>query len=140
MNAPVRLLPSPTNVTQPYWAAAKQGRLVIQRCRHCQHYQFYPRSFCMHCMGESLEWVDTLGRGSIYTFTINRRGSNAFMAERTPYAVAIVELTEGVRLMANIINSPLEDIAIGKPVQVVFETTGDDIALPQFQLIGNSAS
>ena len=87
-------------------------------------------------MGESLEWVETSKEGRIYTFTINRRGANAYMAERTPYAVAIVELKEGVRLMANIINSRLEDVAIGKAVRLVFEEVSEEVTLPQFQLIG----
>ncbi len=139
MNAPAsqpaRPLPTPTDVTAPYWAAAKSGQLIIQRCTHCQRHQFYPRNFCMHCMGETLEWVQASGLGHIYTFTINRRGASAFMAGRTPYAVAIVELAEGVRLMVNIVDSRLEDIAIGKPVKVVFEAASDDITLPQFQLV-----
>ena len=134
-NAPApRPLPAPTDLTAPYWAAARRGQLVIQRCAHCQRHQFYPRSFCMHCMGETLDWLQAAGLGRIYTFTVNRRGANACMAGRTPYAVAIVELEEGVRLMANIVDSRLEDIAIGKPVKVVFEAASDDITLPQFRL------
>lgn len=137
INAPApRPLPAPTGLTAPYWAAARRGQLVIQRCAHCQRHQFYPRGFCMHCMGETLDWVQASGLGRIYTFTVNRRGANAFMAGRTPYAVAIVELEEGVRLMANIVDSRLEDIAIGKPVKVVFEAASDDVTLPQFQLAG----
>lgn len=136
MSAPARPLPTPTDLTRPYWSAAKSGKLIVQRCQHCQRHQFYPRNFCMHCMGESLEWVETSKEGRIYTFTINRRGANAYMAERTPYAVAIVELKEGVRLMANIINSRLEDVAIGKAVRLVFEEVSEEVTLPQFQLIG----
>lgn len=132
---PLRPTPSPTDLTAPYWAGAKRGELLIQRCTQCQRHQFYPRSFCMHCMGQTLDWVRSSGLGHIYTFTINRRGANAFMAERTPYAVAIIELEEGVRLMANIIDASLDDIAVGKPVKVAFEAASDDITLPQFQLV-----
>lgn len=135
-----RPLPTPTDLTAPYWAAARRGQLVVQRCTQCQRHQFYPRSFCMQCMGESLDWVPSSGLGRIYTYTINRRGANAFMAERTPYAVAIVELEEGVRLMANIIGSRLEDIHVGKPVKVVFEAASDDITLPQFKLVDAPAA
>lgn len=135
-----RPLPTPTDLTAPYWAAARRGQLVVQRCTQCQRHQFYPRSFCMQCMGESLDWVPSSGLGHIYTYTINRRGANAFMAERTPYAVAIIELEEGVRLMANIIGSRLEDIHVGKPVKVVFETASDDITLPQFELVDAPAA
>jgi len=71
--------------------------------------------------------------GSIYTFAINDRAPNAFTEARLPYAVAIVELDEGVRLMANIVNAPLESIAIGKRLHVVCETAGEDISLPQIE-------
>jgi uncharacterized OB-fold protein len=134
MTSPARPLPVPTDITRPFWDAAKRGRLAVQICHGCQRRQFYPRNFCTHCMSESLGWADTSGKGVIYTYTINRRAANAFMTGRTPYAVAVIELAEGVRLMANIVNTPLERIAIGKPVRVVFEAASDDISLPQFEV------
>lgn len=137
MNTSARPLPTPTDLTLPYWEAARHGQLFVQQCRHCTKHQFYPRSFCMHCMSEALDWVEASGKGQIYTYTVNRRGANSYMAEHTPYVVAIIELEEGVRLMANIIDSRLEDLAISKPVQVVFEKVNDEITLPQFKLVGS---
>ncbi|EHP42068.1 hypothetical protein OR16_16637 [Cupriavidus basilensis OR16] len=75
------------------------------------------------------------GNGFIYTFTINHRAPNAFMKARLPYAVAIVELDEGVRLMANILNADPAEIGIGKRVKVVFEKVSEDMKLPQFELL-----
>lgn len=135
MSTSARPLPTPTDLTLPYWEAARHGQLLVQQCRHCDTHQFYPRNFCMHCTGESLDWVEASGKGHVYTYTINRRAANAYMAEHTPYAVAIIELEEGVRLMANIIDSKLEDLAIGKPVKVVFEKINDEVTLPQFKLV-----
>jgi len=129
-----RPLPQPTDITRPYWEAAATGQLVIQQCKACQTRQFYPRGFCTGCMSEELEWVNCSGRGRIYTFTINHRAPNAFMKARVPYAVAAIDLEEGGRMLANIVDSPLEKLAVGAAVRVVFEDTAEGITLPQFTL------
>jgi uncharacterized OB-fold protein len=132
MNRP---LPQPTAETAPYWAAAKSGRLVIQRCPACARYQFYPRPFCTACLCDELEWVDASGRGQIYTYTICRIPANPAMAEKVPYAMAVVDLAEGVRMLTQIVDSDLDQVRIGAPVQAVFEPISDDITLPQFKLL-----
>ena len=100
--APVqRPFPLPTDLTRPYWEAAKQGELRIQHCKACDHWQFYPRPFCLNCESEDVQWQATSGLGSIYTFTVNHRAPNPFMKARLPYVVAIVQLDEGPRLMAH---------------------------------------
>ena len=134
MSDPQRPLPQPTDITAPYWNAAKEGKLLYQYCTACQHWQFFPRAFCVHCGAEDVQWREASGRGKIYTFTINRRATNAFMKTRLPYAVAIIELDEGTRMMANIVNSDFEAIAIGARVKVCFERASDEITLPQFEL------
>ena len=135
MSIETRTLPVATDLTQPYWQAAKEEKLVIQHCTACDKNQFFPRPFCIHCMSTELEWIQSGGTGTIYTFTINRRGSNAYMNARVPYAVAMIELDEGVRLMANIVDSALEQIRIGSRVSVTFERLTDDMSLPQFRLL-----
>ncbi|MGH8786417.1 MAG: Zn-ribbon domain-containing OB-fold protein [Cupriavidus necator] len=135
MSEAQRPLPRPTEITEGYWHAAAQGRLVVQGCRACGHRQFYPRTLCLACESDQVDWTEVCGLGSIYTFTINHRAPNTFMKARVPYAVAIVELDEGVRMMANILNASPEAIAIGKRVRVVFEKASDDVSLPQFEMI-----
>ena len=133
MSDPQRPLPQPTDITAPYWSAAKEGKLLYQFCMACQHWQFFPRAFCVHCGAEDLQWREASGRGKIYTFTINRRATNAFMKTKLPYAVAIVETEEGIKTMANIIHTDLDAIRIGMPVKVAFEQVSDGLALPQFE-------
>lgn len=134
MNGPERLLPQPTDLTRPFWEAARDHRLTAQYCRSCQHAQFYPRPFCVKCGSEQVEWKTLCGKGRIYTYTVNYRAPNAFMKTRLPYAVAIIDLDEGVRMMGNIVHADLADIQIGMPVRVVFETLSEDLKLPQFEL------
>jgi len=135
MTTQMRALPVATDLTKPFWQAARQGKLVVQRCATCGTHQFFPRPFCLDCMSTDIEWVQTKGEGSIYTYTINRRGSNSFMNDQVPYVVAMVTLKEGVRLMGNIIDSPIDQVRIGARVRVVFEKIDDEISLPQFQLL-----
>jgi uncharacterized OB-fold protein len=133
MQAPIlRPQPVATAETQPYWDAARAARLVVQRCASCGSHQFYPRSFCTSCLSGELEWVEARGTGRIYTFTICRIAANAAMT--APYAVALIDLDEGVRMMANIVDCDIERIRIGARVQVRFEPISDEFILPQFTL------
>ena len=61
-----RPLPQPTRITQPYWDAARQSRLVIQQCGCCKTRQFYPREFCTACLSDSIEWIDCGGGETVY--------------------------------------------------------------------------
>ncbi|MFC7516739.1 Zn-ribbon domain-containing OB-fold protein [Herbaspirillum sp. GCM10030257] len=129
-----RPLPQPTKITQPYWDAAKENRLIVQECTHCKTRQFYPREFCISCLSEDVKWIECSGKGTVYTYTINRRAANAAMNDLVPYVVAAIDLDEGVRMMANIVDSPIEAVKIGSRVQVCFEKVSDEITLPQFRL------
>lgn len=131
-----RPLPSPTPETQPFWQAARQHRLVIQRCTACTRFQHYPRPFCVHCLSEALEWVASPGRGVIYTFTINHRAANPAMSAQVPYAVLAVDLDEGVRMIGNLAGDDLSRLRIGARVVVAFEDVAETVTLPQFRLEG----
>lgn len=131
---PSRPLPLPTTDTLPYWRAAAEGRLVIQHCRDCGHRQFYPRAFCTKCLSEQTDWIEVEGSGHIYTFTVCRIAPSPAFAAALPYAVAMVELKEGVRLLTNIVDSDISRVAVGAPVTVCFERIDDECTLPQFKL------
>ena len=55
--------------TAPFWAAAERRELLIQRCTDCGAHQFYPRPFCLSCNGQSLEWVQAAGTGTVHART-----------------------------------------------------------------------
>lgn len=131
-----RPLPQAIDETKPYWDAAKAGKLVVQKCSSCGTCQFYPRCYCITCMSDKVSWVEASGKGMIYTFTINHRPANEYMKDKVPYAVAAIDLDEGVRLLANIVESDLKAVKCGARVQVVFEKVTDEITLPQFKLAG----
>jgi uncharacterized OB-fold protein len=125
----LRALPAPDNASRHYWQSAADGQLVIQRCITCGEFQFYPRALCVSCAGET-EWVDASGRGTLYTYTIIRQNRSPAFAALSPYAVGIVELEEGVRMMSNIVDCDVEQLSIGMALQVVLVKAADDVGLP----------
>jgi uncharacterized OB-fold protein len=124
--------PVPTRDSAPFWEAAKQDILLIQRCTDCGQAQFYPRGFCIHCLSEHLEWIAASGQGHIQSFTICYMPGHPAMAGRVPYAMALVDLAEGVRMLAEIQDADLAKISVGDAVKVVFEQRADGWTLPQF--------
>ncbi len=133
MGGSERPIPVPDAVTRPFWEAAKQGRLLIQRCVACGSWQFFPQASCRRCWSQRLEWVEARGRGTVYAYTvIHRAPSRGFEAD-LPYTVALVDLEEGVRMMSNIVEADPEEVRVGMPVEVVFEAVTPEISLPRFR-------
>jgi len=129
-------LPPPTiNAdSAQYWEAARREKLVIRKCRACDALHFMPRAVCPSCWSHDLEWVEATGRGKIHSFTIIRRAPLPAFVDRVPYAVALIDLSEGPRMMANIVGENALNIRIGDEVEVTFERRGEG-AVPQFKLL-----
>ena len=125
-------VPQPTPESQPYWDGCLRGELLYQHCAGCGRAQFYPRSACASCGGTALEWRRSEGRGTLHAVTVVYRPPSAAFRLDVPYAVALVDLDEGFRMMANVVGGAPERVAIGDRVAVTFEQRGE-IALPQFQ-------
>lgn len=126
-------LPEPTEVSQPFWSAAKNRELRIQRCTRCRQYVFYPREMCPYCLTLTLEWVKVTGRGKVYSWTVVRRPTEPRFEKKVPFVFAVVELEEGPHLATNIVNCKLEDISMGMPVQAVFDDITPEITLVKFE-------
>ncbi|MDM0113503.1 Zn-ribbon domain-containing OB-fold protein [Variovorax sp. J22R133] len=128
--------PIPTAETAHYWQSALEGRLKVQYCPACKRHQFYPRRFCTTCLSNDIEWVQASGKGRVYTYTVCHVAAHPAFEARVPYAIGMIELEEGVRMLAGIVGSDFEHLAVGAPVEVCFENIADDIALPMFRLTG----
>ena len=116
--------------TKPFWDACNENRLTYQHCKSCGHAQFYPRSLCVQCGGAELEWRDAEPVGTGYTCTVvHRAPSPAFRAD-APYVLALIDLSDGFRMMMNVINCAPESVAIGMPVRITFEDR-DGQRIPQ---------
>lgn len=87
-------------MTYPFWEAAERRELVIQHCKDCGHYQFYPRPFCLNCESNNLEWQQVSGDATVYSMTtVNVQIAPEFTP---PYVVALVTLDQGPRMLTNI--------------------------------------
>lgn len=127
-----RPLPVADQDSVKYWEAAAEEKLAIQRCRSCGRHQFYPRSLCAACGFPDPEWVRASGSGTVHSYTVNHRPAGAWASARVPYVVALIDLAEGPRLMANVDADP-SDVHVGMPVAVWFEEVAPGVRLPQFR-------
>ena len=124
-------MPQASPETQPFWDGCAAGQLRLQRCQSCDVFYFPPRPFCPTCLSEDVVWEPVSGRARLHTYLINHRAAPGFEA---PYAIAVVELEEGPRMMTNIIgieNTP-DNLVLDMELQVTFEAR-DEMMLPVFE-------
>jgi uncharacterized protein len=126
-----RVLPPIDDVTREFWTGGARGELMIQRCGACGRYVHPPTASCTECGGE-LRAEPVSGRGTVFTFTINRHPFNPDVP--LPYVIAIVELVEqaDLRVVTNVVGCDVDDVRIGMPVKVIFEDRGE-IFMPVFE-------
>jgi uncharacterized OB-fold protein len=129
-----RPLPEPDELSRAFWDAAREGRLVVQRCESCGRLQYPPDVACVHCGSTDVGPAEVSGRGTLWTYTVVDRLFHAGFADALPYVVALVELEEdaGVRLLTNVVDADPASLEIGMALEVTFEPRGD-VALAQFR-------
>ena len=116
-------LPAATETSAPFWAGLREGEVRLQRCEDCGRWIFYPRSNCPDCLSNALDWHTVSGRGVLHTFTVAHQPTNPLFADETPQQLAIVELEEGVHVPSTLVDVEPDAIAIGMPLEPVFEPT-----------------
>jgi uncharacterized OB-fold protein len=127
---PLPLFPEPD--TAPFWAATAEHRLTYQVCRACGQVVFHPRRHCTCCTSGDLEWRDSAGAGTVYTFTVIRQHGHPFFRARIPYLVGLIDLDEGFRMLAEIAADP-ETLQVNQRVTVTWEDHAD-LSVPIFEL------
>jgi uncharacterized protein len=130
--------PAPDALTQPFWDGVNEGRLLIQRCRVCDHYIHYPRPVCRFCRSTDLDWAPVSGKGTVYSYTVTVQPFHPFWADKVPYVVATIELAEQPHLqfVSNIVDCDPSEVAVGMPVEVAFVNVATDLTLPVFRKVG----
>jgi uncharacterized protein len=140
--APVGMVTlAPNAWTEPFWVAAGRHQLVVQRCLTCGTVRHPPGPFCPHCRTQDAEWVELSGRATLYSFTVIRHALVPQLRDFLPMVIAVVE-PEGApsaRLVANLVNVAVGDVAIGMLLEVVWEDVEDGIAVYRFQPAGAAA-
>jgi uncharacterized OB-fold protein len=132
--AGARALPQPTPETQHFWDGCKAGQLLLQRCDDCAKVYFPPRPFCPACASRGVSVFKASGKGVLYSYVIHHRPVPGFTP---PYAIVVVQLDEGPRMMTNIVDCPQtpEALVLDMPVEVIFQAQNDTITLPLFRLV-----
>jgi uncharacterized OB-fold protein len=124
-------LPAANAETLPWWEAAREHRLVAQRCSACGALRHPPGPVCPACSSTESDWQELSGRGVVYTYTVVHQ---QFVPADVPYIVIAVELDEGVRMVSNLVDAATNEVAIGQRVAVTWEDMGPALALPRFRL------
>lgn len=132
MDATVGIPPGVTEETEAFWAAAQEGRLVVQRCSACGAESFPPRGICRSCHSRDVAPAEITDRGEVYSYTVNYQRWLPDL--EVPYPIVLVEFPghPGVRVTGRLRGCAPDDITIGMPVEVGFEPGPGGYAIPSF--------
>lgn len=130
---PRRPRPTPTDDGTFFFEAAKSGKLMVQKCPACAHYQFPPHAACQKCQSFDMVPTEVSGRGEIYSFVVTHYPQ--VPAFDYPLPVALIQLDEGPRMISNIVGTDPSDLAIGMGVAVTFVECDNDLTLPMFKVV-----
>lgn len=118
---------------EPFWQAAHDHELRMQQCNECGNLWWAPASICPECWAGDYDWVELSGEGTVNSWVIFHRPYWEEFEDEIPYNVAEIELAEGPRYLANIVECENDDIYRGMPVEVVFDTITEEVKLPKFK-------
>lgn len=129
-----RPLPSPTADTRPFWDACSDGELRYQACGDCGTVQLIPRSFCSRCQSRNLAWKRSSAVGTVQSFTVVHRAPTAAFRAEAPYAIVLVDMDEGFRLMVNGDAGLQPTLAIGQKIRIGFKDV-EGVKLPHAEAL-----
>jgi uncharacterized protein len=130
-----RPVPEPDGLSAPYWHGLREGRLLVQRCKNCETWQFGPEWICHHCHSFDLEWTEIEATGQIFSWERVWHPSHPALTSHGPYLVVLVELPHAgnVRMAGNLLGDAAQPVKIGFEVEGVFEHHED--AKPSYSLL-----
>ena len=134
---PSRMEPPASPASGPFWEATRERRLLVQWCLDCDKSVFYPREICPGCMGSDLEWREASGAGTLYSFTVNHLSPSPTGTEG-PFAIGLVELAEGPRMMTNVVGVPIDELEVGMALRVTWDALSAGRHYPMFEPPGGS--
>ena len=121
-------------LTAPFWEGAKRHELMMQRCRACSNFIFYPREQCPVCFSQDLEWQQVSGRGRVFAYTNVYQPAHPAFNDEAPYCFAVVQLDEGgIRMPTNIVGIAPDDVRVDMRVVVEFDDVSEDWTLVKFR-------
>jgi uncharacterized OB-fold protein len=132
MASTLKPLPIITPENAPFWAGCRNGQLLLQRCTSCAAWRYPPAPACPHCGSLEATWTPTSHTGHVHSLVIYHRPFHPEFAEEIPYAVALVELDEGVRMVLRVVDCPLDALRIETEGKIRFLPLTEEISVPVF--------
>ena len=131
----MRPLPLADEASTGFWEAAKADRLDIQRCTRCHRWNHAPSLACPGCGSFELAYETVSGKGTLFSWTVLQEAPAPGFRHMLPLIVGVVELAEQPHLVlaANILETRVDELKLGMPLEVVFEKVTDEVTLPQFR-------
>ncbi len=126
-------VPAITPEMAQFFEGARRGQLMVQKCDGCGELAFPAHEICSNCLSTRSSWVAVSGRGEIYSYNVMHQVYHPGFAAEVPYAVVVVKLAEGPKVVSNLVGVNPREIRIGMPVEVTFEKVSDEVMLPKFR-------
>ena len=126
-------LPTPDADTATFWRGLREGALLLQHCAGCGHVQYYQQAICRACGSENIEHRPASGRGKVHSFSVVHRAPGPAFKGDVPYAVILVELEEGPRMISTFTGGPPENVTFDMDVVLSLEKVSEEITLPRFR-------
>ena len=130
---PMRMIPDPVGADAEFYGHLARGELHLRRCTECRTWRHPPRLRCPTCGSAAAAWERASGLGRVFSWTVTHQPIDP--AFTPPYAVVVVELEEGPRLVGNLVGAEPSELALDRPVCVEVEPVSDRVALVQFRLV-----
>jgi uncharacterized OB-fold protein len=128
-------LPRGEDYNGEFYQFCKQHELRFQCCSTCGTWRHMPRESCPACKSFEWTWERSSGKGRVFSWTVVHRALHPGFSEDLPYAVVIIELDEGVRIVSHVVGLAPDALQLDLPVAVVFEDVTPEVTLPKFRPI-----
>jgi len=128
-------LPTPDADTAAFWRGLRDGALLLQHCTDCGHVQYYQQAICRACGSENIKHRPASGRGKVHSFSVVHRAPGPAFKADVPYAVILVELEEGPRMISTFTGGPPESVTFDMDVVLTLEKVNEEITLPRFRKV-----
>lgn len=121
-------------VDDPFWEAAREGRLIFQQCDDCSYIRWPAAGVCPECLSRGWAWADVEGTGTVWSHVVYHRAYSKSGLSPIPYNVVLIELDCGPRLISRLVGEGSLEAQVGGRVTVQFAEVADHGVVPVFAL------
>ena len=133
-----KVIPVPDELSQPFWDAVNERRLMLQNCTACDKLQYPPQASCQVCgSAAGLEWKEVEGRGHVATYIVIEDGRLNRRMPDQPYNLALVTLDAdpSVNFYSNLPGIPAYEAPVGAAVEIMFEEVAPGQLIHEWRVV-----